>query len=175
MINEGEKAGIKECEMDLEKLKGEIGAAFIRQDVTINVKRANKELLRGMVTDLFYINILIFCPELKDVLNPVHLSGYDRPHCLENTRMSIRKEIDNWIQSTTSPNVFLLLGAAGTGKSTISTTIAEEYRGNGSLGCHLFFLRDKSDPTTVIRTIAYNLAVYNQNIAECINDALKDK
>ena len=115
MINEGEKAGIKECEMDLERLKGEIAAAFIRQDVTINVKRANKELLRGMVTDLIYINILIFCPELKDVLNPVHLSGYDRPHCLENTRMSIRKEIDNWIQSTTSPNVFLLLGGAGTG------------------------------------------------------------
>ena len=113
--------------------------------------------------------------ELENVLRPVHLPGHDRPHCLENTRVSIRKEIDNWIQNTTSPNVFLLLGAAGTGKSTISTTIAEEYRGNGSLGCHLFFLRDKSDPTTVIRTIAYNLAVYNQNIAECIDDAVKDK
>ena len=113
--------------------------------------------------------------ELENVLRPVHLPGHDRPHCLENTRVSIRKEIDNWIQNTTSPNVFLLLGAAGTGKSTISTTIAEEYRGNGSLGCHLFFLRDKSDPTTVIRTIAYNLAVYNQNIAECIEDAVKDK
>ena len=94
---------------------------------------------------------------------------------MENTRVSIRKEIDDWVQNTTSPNVFLLLGAAGTGKSTISTTIAEEYRRNGSLGCHLFFLRDKSDPTTVIRTIAYNLAVYNQNIAECIEDAVKDK
>ena len=84
MTNEGEKAGIKECETGLEKLKEEIASAFIRQDVTINVKRANKELLRGMVTDLIYINILIFCccSELKDVLNPVHLSGYDRPHCL---------------------------------------------------------------------------------------------
>ena len=113
--------------------------------------------------------------ELENVLRPVHLPGHNRPHCLENTRVSIRKEIDNWIQNIASPNVFLLLGAAGTGKSTISTTIAEEYRRNGSLGCHLFFLRDKSDPTTVIRTIAYNLAVYNQNIAECIDDALKDK
>ena len=36
-------------------------------------------------------------------------------------------------------------------------------------------MRGKSDPTTVIRTIAYNLAVYNQNIAECIGDALKNK
>ena len=113
--------------------------------------------------------------ELRDVLKPVHLSGFDRPHCLENTRISIREEIHDWIQNTTSPSVLLLLGPAGTGKSTISTTIAEEYRGNDSLGCHLFFLRGKSDPTTVIRTIAYNIAVYNQNIAECIDDALKDK
>ena len=74
MTNEGEKAGIKECEMDLERLKGEIATAFIRQDVTINVKRSKKDLLRGMVTDLIYINILILFPELKDVLNPVHLS-----------------------------------------------------------------------------------------------------
>ena len=94
---------------------------------------------------------------------------------MENTRVSIRKEIDDWVQSTTSPNVFLLLGAAGSGKSTISTTIAEEYRRNDSLGCHLFFLRGKSDPMTVIRTIAYKLAVYNQNIAECIEDASKSK
>ena len=121
------------------------------------------------------LTLLTLLSELKDVLNPVHLSGYDRPHCLENTRVSIRKEIDDWVWGTTFPNVFLLLGGAGTGKSTISTTIAEEYRRNKSLGCHLFFLRGKSDPTTVIRTIAYNLAVYNQNIAECIDNALKDK
>ena len=113
--------------------------------------------------------------ELKDVLKPVHLSGFDRPHCLENTRISIREEIDDWVQNTKSPNVFLLLGGAGAGKSTISTTIAEEFRRKDSLGCHLFFLRGKSDPTTVIRTIAHNLAVYNQNIAQCIEDALKDK
>ena len=94
---------------------------------------------------------------------------------MKNTRVSIRKEIDDWAQSTTSPNVFLLLGGAGTGKSTISTTIAEEYRRNDSLGCYLFFLRSKSDPMTVIRTVAYNLAVYNQNIAECIEDALRNK
>ena len=94
---------------------------------------------------------------------------------MENTRVSIREEIHDWIQNTTSPNVFLLLGAAGTGKSTISTTIAEEYTRDNSLGCHLFFLRGKSDPATVIRTIACSLAEYNQNIAECIEDALKYK
>ena len=122
-----------------------------------------------------YRLLLTWLSELKHVLDPVHLSGHDRPHCLKNTRVSIRKEIDDWAQSTTSPNVFLLLGGAGTGKSTISTTIAEEYRRNDSLGCHLFFLRGKSDPMTVIRTIAYNLAVYNRNIAECIEYALRNK
>ncbi|PAV17745.1 WD40 domain containing protein [Pyrrhoderma noxium] len=159
VLNPGEKSEIEECEETIKKLKVDIDSAFSRQDVAINSRRADSDLLRK----LYY------------VLDPIHLSGHDRPHCLKNTRVSIRKEIDDWAQSTTSPNVFLLVGGAGTGKSTISTTIAEEYRRNDSLGCYLFFLRSKSDPMAVIRTVAYNLAVYNQNIAECIEDALRNK
>ena len=121
-----------------------------------------------------YRLLLTWLSELKHVLDPVHLSGHDRPHCLKNTRVSIRKEIDDWAQSTTSPNVFLLLGGAGTGKSTISTTIAEEYRRNDSLGCHLFFIREKSNPAIALPTIAYKLAEYSLPVAEAIERHLRD-
>ncbi|PAV17956.1 nucleotide-binding-oligomerization-domain like receptor [Pyrrhoderma noxium] len=131
VLKPGDRSEIEDCEETLNNLKENIDSAFNRQDVTINSRRADDDLLR----------------KLENVLNP----------------------------NTTSPNVFLLLGAAGTGKSTISTTVAEEYTRNNSLGCHLFFLRGKSDPATVIRTIACSLAEYDQNIAECIEDALKYK
>ena len=71
------------------------------------------------------------------------------------------------------PNVLLLTGGAGTGKSTIATTIAETRRRSGHPVCHLFFIRGKSDPSTVIRTISYNLAVSYPPIARFIDEEVK--
>ena len=71
------------------------------------------------------------------------------------------------------PNVLLLIGAAGTGKSTIATTVAGRYQRKGLLGCHMFFTRGKSDPGNIIQSIAYSLSVYNQNIAESVVEKLK--
>ena len=70
-------------------------------------------------------------------------------------------------------NILLLTGGAGTGKSTIATTVAESCRRSGYLGCHLFFIRGKSDPSTVIRTISYNLAVSIPSIARLIDEEVK--
>ena len=72
-----------------------------------------------------------------------------------------------------SPNILLLTGGAGTGKSTIATTIAETRRQSGHPVCHLFFIRGKSDPSTVIRTISYNLAVSYPPIARFIDEEVK--
>ena len=71
------------------------------------------------------------------------------------------------------PNVLLLIGAAGTGKSTIATTVAGRYQRKGLLGCHMFFTRGKSDPGNIIQSIAYSLSVYNQDIAESVVEKLK--
>ena len=71
------------------------------------------------------------------------------------------------------PNVLLLIGAAGTGKSTIATTVAGRYQRKGLLGCHMFFTRGKSDPGNIIQSIAYSLSVYNQDIAESVVEKLR--
>lgn len=76
------------------------------------------------------------------------------------------------MKDTNAPNVFFILGRAGTGKSTIATTIAEEYQRKGQLGSHQYFLRDKSDPAYIFRTIAYDLARRCQATAEAINSQL---
>ena len=66
------------------------------------------------------------------------------------------------------PNVLLLVGGAGTGKSTIATTVAGRYQRRSQLGCHIFFLRGSSDPGNVLESIVYSLAVYSQPIAESL-------
>ena len=70
--------------------------------------------------------------------------------------------------------MLLLIGAAGTGKSTIATTVAGRYQRRRQLGCHIFFLRERSHPGSVLQSIAYSLAAYNQTIAESLVNQLKD-
>ena len=110
---------------------------------------------------------------MKDTLNPSHLPGDGRPECLENTREQTLQDIYEWISGTGYPNILLLTGGAGTGKSTIATTVAETRRRSSHPVCHLFFLRGKSDPSTVIRTISYNLAVSIPSIAVFIEAEVK--
>ncbi|PAV21526.1 nucleotide-binding-oligomerization-domain like receptor [Pyrrhoderma noxium] len=106
--------------------------------------------------------------ELRDRLGPSNLSGNNRPQCLEDTRLQTLQSIDEWVNARWYPNVLLLIGAAGMGKSTIATTVAGKYQRSKQLGCHIFFLRGSSDPGNVIESIAYSLSVYSQTIAKSL-------
>ena len=107
-------------------------------------------------------------------MNPSDFAGDDRPECLENTRRETLDSIYQWVDARGYPNVLLLIGAAGTGKSTIATTVAGQYQRRRQLGCHMFFLREKSHPGSVLQSIAYSLSAYNQSIAESLVNQLKD-
>ena len=102
----------------------------------------------------------------------------NRPKCLQDTRVDLLREIRSWATVTDKPNIFLLTGAAGTGKSTVARTIAEEFEIEGKLGCYIFFQKGKTDSegssitSIVIRTIAYNLAKTNSLIAQRITAAV---
>lgn len=76
--------------------------------------------------------------------------------------------------SPTEENVYVVHGPAGSGKSTLAQTIANYQMLLHLLGAYVFFLRNKSDPATVIRTVAYQLACYSPIIAECMRNAVKD-
>ena len=100
----------------------------------------------------------------------------NRSKCMQGTRVQVLRKINSWVRDTSSPSIFLLTGGAGTGKSTIARTIAQEYASKGELGAYMSFTRGKTDPkatsTTitnmVIQTITYNLARHNPKIAELI-------
>ncbi|KAF5623564.1 heterokaryon incompatibility protein het-E-1 [Fusarium sp. NRRL 25303] len=83
--------------------------------------------------------------------------------CLENTRENILRTIMDWAEDATdqSKTVFWLNGMAGTGKSTISRTIARSLSKAGRLGASFFFKRGglKEDKISkFVPTIARQLA-----------------
>ncbi|KAJ7686939.1 WD40 repeat-like protein [Mycena rosella] len=106
-------------------------------------------------------------------LNPVDMNGSLRPTCLPGTRGSILDNITRWVAvPSDSGNILWFSGVAGSGKSTISTTVSQSFRELDRLGAFLFFDRNnrsQSDPGAVIRTIAYSLALSNPHIGAAIS------
>lgn len=67
------------------------------------------------------------------------------PTCLPNTRVDLLREISGWVDDPEAEAVFWLNGMAGTGKSTISRTLARSYSERGRLGASFFFKRGEGD------------------------------
>ncbi|KDQ58361.1 hypothetical protein JAAARDRAFT_46862 [Jaapia argillacea MUCL 33604] len=113
---------------------------------------------------------------LRGRLNPVEMTWTDRPQCHPKTRLEDIQFITDWVMNTSGDrtNVLWLVGPAGSGKSTLSTTIASIFADLGRLGAFIFFGRDvteRSDPSRVIRTMAFELATFDHRISEGVVSA----
>ncbi|KAK6512514.1 hypothetical protein TWF481_001398 [Arthrobotrys musiformis] len=100
-----------------------------------------------------------------------HKSG-----CLAGTRVDLLKAITNWIENPEGKTIFWLLGKAGTGKSTISRTVAENLNISRQLAGSFFFNREEGDRRTGARfftTIATQLANYDFEIGSKIKKAIQ--
>ncbi|OAQ64205.2 WD-repeat protein [Pochonia chlamydosporia 170] len=99
------------------------------------------------------------------------------PFCLPNTRVELRQHILSWAESPVAKTIFWLNGMAGTGKSTISKTIARSLSEKGQLGACFFFKRDQADRRSMAKffpTLAAHLAQRIPAVAAYIEDALDD-
>jgi len=63
-------------------------------------------------------------------------------HCLPDTRVELRQKITDWFEDPNGEYIFWLNGMAGTGKSTISRTVACELAEKERLAASFFFSRD---------------------------------
>jgi len=98
-------------------------------------------------------------------------------HCLQDTRVELRKQIMDWCEDPDSKCIFWLNGMAGTGKSTISRTIALELAEKKRLAASFFFTRGKKDIshsrmffTTIAAQLANSLPVLRAFISEAIDN-----
>lgn len=97
------------------------------------------------------------------------------PICLPNTRFELLSRISDWAEDLRTESIFWLNGMAGTGKSTISRTVAQSSAEKGHLGASFFFKRGEADRaglTQFFTTIAADLVVRQPTTAYHIKDAL---
>lgn len=101
----------------------------------------------------------------------------DLPKCLPGTREDLLRDLMGWATDQTSKMIFWLCGKAGTGKSTISRTIAQKLDDAGQLGASFFFKRgraDRSHAGLFFPTIARQLADKFPDLRYEIAIALED-
>ena len=104
------------------------------------------------------------------------MNAAERPMCLPGTRQDLLKTILDWLMTPSDENILWLHGAAGLGKSTLATTVAEYFRGLQRRGAFLFFDRNSpidSAPSRVISTLAYQLAKHSEGVGLAICAAMK--
>jgi hypothetical protein len=86
--------------------------------------------------------------------------------------MDIIESIVDWVYLSAEEKVLWLRGLPGSGKSTLSTTIASRLQVREHLAAYLFFHRAGSQPSSVIRTLAHQLGSYDTRIATAIADVV---
>lgn len=106
--------------------------------------------------------------------------GDDHVTCHPATRVDLLHQIQDWAQQPDSKSIFWLNGVAGTGKSTISRTIAEWLDSQGhlrvvDLGASFFFKRGEGDRgsasrffSTVVRQLVLKIPGLGDLIADVI-------
>ncbi|CAF9918739.1 MAG: hypothetical protein GOMPHAMPRED_001614 [Gomphillus americanus] len=96
--------------------------------------------------------------------------------CLLGTRVDILEKIRDWITGNATKSIFWLNGMAGTGKSTIARSVAEELAQRNQLGASFSFKRGEGDHqsckylfTTMAFQLAHSVPVLRQDITMAVD------
>ncbi|KAJ5825710.1 hypothetical protein N7474_002848 [Penicillium riverlandense] len=98
--------------------------------------------------------------------------------CLSGTRTELLLQITDWAKSTAPKDkcIFWLKGMAGTGKSTISRTVAESFRKDNSLGASFFFKRgegDRGNTAKLFPTLVRQLVIRLPHLVPSVQKAIQ--
>ncbi|CAG7991229.1 unnamed protein product [Penicillium salamii] len=127
-----------------------------------------------------------FTPDLDAKLPLVHEATFDsfedqhESECYPGTRVDLLRQVKDWAQTSEDLEakfIFWLNGVAGTGKSTISRTIAKHFSSDNSLGASFFFKRGEGDRGTakyLVTTIARQLARSIPELLPIIEQVTRD-
>ncbi|KAB5588196.1 hypothetical protein CTheo_8363 [Ceratobasidium theobromae] len=105
-------------------------------------------------------------------LAPAKLANYDsnlsteisRRTCTEGTRTAIMSEMNDWSLDPNAPDLYLMSGMAGTGKTTIACSFATLLEERKQLAASFFCTRTSPEcrnANRIVPTIAYQLARYS--------------
>jgi hypothetical protein len=96
--------------------------------------------------------------------------------CLNGTRIDLLGQIDDWAENREGKSIYWLCGGAGTGKSTISRTVAQRFDRKKQLGGSFFFKQSDADRgnadrffPTIVRQLADQIPALKQPVADAID------
>jgi hypothetical protein len=100
----------------------------------------------------------------------------DLPRCLPGTQIDLLRRINTWTADPLGKRILWISGEAGTGKSTVSRTVAEALDIEGRLGASFFFKRgraDRSHAQLFFSTVAKQLADKVPGLGHALASALE--
>lgn len=117
---------------------------------------------------------------LKEKLKPVLPAYYSDNHrCLEGTREAPLAHIMNWAEEfNSSSKLYHVHGVAGSGKSSMASTICQKLEERKLLAGAFFCKRDlpdQRDPGRVLPSLSYTLALCHEAYRGCVKRSLKDE
>jgi hypothetical protein len=113
-------------------------------------------------------------PIAKDATFDSHADEHEA-RCHPDTRVDLLREITKWAEDPHGECIFWLNGMAGTGKSTISRTVAQSFADRQELGASFFFKRGERDRGTAalfFTTIAAQLISKESALAPYVRNAV---
>lgn len=117
-------------------------------------------------------------PHVPEAEFDAELQRISKGQCLENTRVEVLKSIRRWIRSSPRQEVVgLLVGRAGSGKSAIARTIAQELSSDQYLGASFFFTRSQTkygDAFDFVISVASQLARHRPRLSTLIRKAIEN-
>ncbi|KAB5588134.1 hypothetical protein CTheo_8425 [Ceratobasidium theobromae] len=146
------------------------------EDDVIGHYRKIQSLFRQLQNDAILstwsiANELLANARLKE-LGPAKLANHNsnlsieisRRTCTEGTRIAIMSELNDWSLDPNAPDLYMMSGMAGTGKTTIACSFATRLEGRKQLAASFFCSRTSPEcrnANRIMPTIAYQLARYS--------------
>ncbi|QKX60481.1 uncharacterized protein TRUGW13939_07626 [Talaromyces rugulosus] len=106
----------------------------------IQLPEADSSLMVDLINDIDLKKLKVVMEAQFD-----SFSDQDEVQCLPGTRTELLQQIMEWAMSPSQKSIFWLKGMAGTGKSTISRTVARSLKNTNHLGASFFFKRGGGD------------------------------
>lgn len=135
---------------------------------------ANKQVISATILSVHHTVVLDRLPKAVGASFGSQADEHERK-CLAGTRVEILAKIHTWAADSSAKSIFWLNGMAGTGKSTISRTVAQSFSESKNLIASFFFNRreaDRASLTKFFTTLAAELAIREPATAPYIKEAL---
>ncbi|EWC46469.1 hypothetical protein DRE_04192 [Drechslerella stenobrocha 248] len=154
-------------------------------EIVANLERMQQSISRALQVD--QVRILLTVEEEANLAKLPIADGAiygsfddeNEPECLPDTRTDLLEDIKKWIMSSNpdEKSMFWLCGMAGTGKSTISRSVARILQDNHQLGASFFFKRGKGyrgDASRFVTTIVGSLRLFAPQLGPELSKVIAD-